>query len=119
MKRDDVIGKRRPTPVRKIEVPDWGECYVRKLSPSELCRASYIEKENDGQPENRFARIAVLLASDADGNRIFTDADAVELGSVPAHTMAVIAIYRAGDEFNAIDDAIESAKKNLPDARTG
>lgn len=111
--REDIIGKKRPVPVKKIDTPGWGEVYVRKLSAAERVLGDYIRMENDGKPANWHARLAVLWASDEYGNRIFTDADATALGDDPAHADAIAAICAAGFEFNAMRDADhEEAKKN-------
>lgn len=117
--RNDIIGKKRPVPVQKIELPAWGEeVYVRKLSAAERVRWDFVCYENDRQPANYKARLAVLLAADADGNRVFTDADADELGNDPAHTDAIEEVFAAGLEFNRMGaDDHEDTKKNSENSR--
>lgn len=112
--RTDIIGKKRPVPVQKIDVPEWGdEVYVRKISGAECEAWDIIREENDGRPVNSWARLAVMVVSDADGNRVFTDADAEIIGHDPAHTDALLKVVRIGSEFNQRrGDDVEAAKKN-------
>src|SRR3972149_1458540 len=99
--RDQVIGKKRPVPVQKVQVPEWGDSvYVRKLSGAECEQWDAIREENDGHPANSWARLAVMVASDENGNRVFTDADATGLGNDPVHTNAIVKIINLGSEFN-------------------
>jgi hypothetical protein len=112
--RNDIIGKKRPVKVQKAEVPEWGgEVYVRKLSGAECELWDAIRDENDGHPANSWARLAVMVASDEHGNRVFTDADAAVLGNDPAHTDAIIRIINLGSAFNQQRAGdLEEAKKN-------
>jgi hypothetical protein len=120
VKRDDIIGKRRPIKVRQLDVPDWGPIFVRKLSAAEKVRCEFMLRENDGRPLNYQARFAVIFAADEDGNRIFTDADAETLGNDPAHAEAVEMLCREGGNFNSIfGDGHDEAKKNSENSLNG
>lgn len=115
IKRDQIIGKKRPTPVKKLDsVPGWdGDIYVRKLSAKEVCTVDYIFHENDRRPDNWHARFAVLFAADENGNRVFTDDDAKTLGEDSAHADAVAAIVKVGLDFNGMSKkARDEGKKN-------
>lgn len=111
MRREDVIGKKRPVPVTKATVPVLGEIYLRKLSAADSEKCADILREKDGRPVNWQARLAVMLIADENGNRVFTDADANELGSDPALADAISAACEAGDKFN--ERNTDAAKKNL------
>lgn len=117
IKRDDIIGKKRATPVTTATVPVWGEIYIRRLSAAEAERIAKVLRENDGSPANWQARFAVLVVSDENGNRIFTDADATELGNDPSLSFVLPAICEAGDKFN--DRDVAEAKKNSEPTPTG
>lgn len=119
--RDQVIGKKRPVPVEKVNANGWGEeVYVRKLSAAELVRWEFLCSENNRQPVNYQARLAVLFASDENGNRVFTDIDADALGNDPAHADAIAAVFGAGLAFNSMRaEDHDEAKKNLENSQVG
>ncbi len=74
-------------PREKVEVPEWGgSVYVRTLTGTErdAFEQSMQGKKNKIDLENVRARFAVLTICDADGTRLFTHADAKELGSKSA-----------------------------------
>ena len=115
LQRDSIIGKKRPTPVLKVEnVPGWtDDVWVRRVSARETIALEYIMGENGGKPDNWQARFVVLFASDEHGNRIFTDADAVALGDDPSLTDAIEVVVSAGLSFNGLTKkAREDGKKN-------
>lgn len=113
LKREDVIGKKRPIPVKAITVPEWGEVFVRKMSAAERVLCEYMQRENDGKPLNYQARLAAMWVSDADGNRVFKDGDADAIGSEPAYADAIAEVVQAGIDFNSMaSGAHDEAKKN-------
>lgn len=117
--RDQIIGKKRPVPVQKVDADGWGDAvYVRKLSAAERVRWEFICTENNRQPLNYQARLAVLFVSDENGNRVFTDADADVLGNDPANADAIAVVFESGLVFNAMRaDDHEEAKKNSENSR--
>lgn len=113
LKRDDIIGKKRPTPVLAITLPVFGAAFVRKLSAADGLKVQAACRKDDGNTTDWPGRVVVLMLCDENGNRIFTDADASTFNDDPSLKDATEAVIEAGMTFNALRDAdYEAAKKN-------
>lgn len=98
---DDILKVEDRKPV-EVDVPEWGgKVLVRALSGKE--RDAYEASMTIRQPapgggfefvpytDNANARLAVLALVDEDGNRLFRDEDAVNLGEKSGAAMVRIA----------------------------
>ncbi len=88
--REEILGMNK-MPVRKVDLPAWGDdVYVRMLTAMER-DAFEVGCQEDAQGfRNVRARLVVLAACDADGERIFQDADAVALGLTSALALDIV-----------------------------
>lgn len=88
--REDILGMTQ-MPVREVDLPAWGDdVYVRMLPALER-DAFELSCQDDAMGfRNVRARLVVLAACDASGERIFQDADATALGLTPAIHLDVI-----------------------------
>src|SRR5215468_8465071 len=91
----DVIFAARHLPVEQVHVPEWADedgddvVYIRGMTGADrdLWEMSLtVERNGEQVPDtaNATAKALVKCIVDADGNRIFDDRDANELGSQPA-----------------------------------
>lgn len=116
--RDDL--QQAKVPVEKVEFPELdGFLYVRGLTGKERGRfesGGYAVRNNQVQVkrdelENGHARLAVLGICDEHGTRLYTDADAGEVGNMPGFILdrACDAIRRLSGMGKA---DLEETKKN-------
>jgi len=112
--REQHIGKRLPGRVLPLPNTTLGpELYVRELPPMDRNAWDRISCEADGFPVNGDARRFVLVASDENGNRVYTDADAEYFGKEAGHSATVAIALRVAQELNVITEAqVDAAKKN-------
>lgn len=89
----------------KVEMPEWGcTVYVRAMSAAE--RLVFVEKSG-----NTGIRLCAQCLCDEQGNRLFTDEEAVELGKKSFD--AIERICGIAMKLNGLGaDAVESAAKN-------
>ena len=109
--REEIIKMGAARKVEKVKVPEWkGDVYVREITAGEydtLQMAAYTASQTDAQPQVRANWVAAFCC-DADGNRIFQDADIKTISAMGAK--AVDRIYEAGQKLNALDEADELEK---------
>lgn len=120
MKKDltaEDILKADDLKVEKVFIPEWdGFVYVRSLTGAERDAweaEGYLSKNEKGQPNlyNLRARLVVLCAVDAEGNRLFTKEQAEALGEKNAG--ALDKIYERAQRLNALrDEDIEDLAGN-------
>ena len=102
----EAILKTDDLPRELVKVPEWGgEVYVRTLTGTErdAFEQSMVAKKNKPNLANVRARFAVLTICDADGKRLFTDADAEVLGSKSAS--ALDRVFEVAQRLNGFSDA--------------
>lgn len=118
--RDDILAKKDLKTV-KVEIPEWEglTVYVRMLSGADRDKIEEITlvspKTNQLNYVNFRSRLAAVMACDENGNRIFSDADIVELGKKSGR--ALERIVMAGNELNGITqkDVDDLEKKSVTD----
>lgn len=92
-------------PREKVEVPEWGgDVYVRTLTGTErdAFEQSMQGKKNQVNLDNVRARFAVLTICDESGTRLFTHADAKDLGSKSA--AALDRVFAVAQRLNGFSD---------------
>lgn len=112
-----------------VEVPEWGGgVRVRALTGIERDHymSSLYTMRSNGQGgmeiaamnlEGSQARLVSLAACDDDGNRLFSEADLVELG---AKNGAVLdRVYQAASKLSRLGQTIEQVKADLGVAQNG
>jgi tartrate dehydratase beta subunit/fumarate hydratase class I family protein len=112
--------------VERVEIPEaGGHIYVRRLSVDEMdaFNAANVEvtvRRGQSQPriaEHRTARFVALVACDEQGKRLFSEAEAAQLGQVDAAVMELI--VDAGMRFNRLDEPAEDRLGNSSATRNG
>lgn len=95
-----------------VEVPEWGgTVYVRPISGAERDAFELAITPPHGRLENIRARLVALCACDAQGARLFTDADVPALGALPAVALERVALVAR--RVNALGAAeLEEVGKN-------
>ena len=108
----DTILQSDDLPSELVNVPEWGgEIFVRTLTGTErdAFEQSMVQKKNKPNMQNVRARFAVLTICDDKGERVFTDADAAELGKKSAAALdRVFAVAQRLNGFSQ-DDAEDLA----------
>lgn len=100
--------------LERLTIPEWGgEIYIRTMTGAERDRWDlFSEKEvkKTGHVNIR-ARLAVMVACNSKGERIFKDEDAKELSKKSAK--ALDRIFDAASKINRLnDESIGEAEKN-------
>ena len=114
LSRDDILTLTEK-PIGTITIPEWsGEIGLRALSAQELVDMREAIEGEDGDQSailNRFCKTAAVLISDADGKRLFSDADAIGLRT---RGLAILTrIITEGKRLNGIgEDAVRATEKN-------
>ena len=120
----DAILSADDLPRKSVDVPEWGgSVWVKTMTAGErdAWEADCLNRQkanNDTTDLTNFrARYCVLVLVDDDGNRMFTNAEAVELGNKSAP--AVDRIFDAARKLNKIsDDDIDELEKNSEAAQS-
>lgn len=103
----------RKSKVKAVKLPDGTVEYVRSITPGE--RDDFENSLNDGKVKNLKdfrSRFLVLVLSDAEGNRIFTDKDVEEVKNLPGGADFEI-LFEEGYAFNGMSrEALEELKKS-------
>ncbi len=87
--------------VQTIDVPEWGQCCIRVINGAERDALEAEFTANKGKPAANFrGRFAALILCDAQGVRLFSDKDAVQLGLKSA--LALEAVLKAGMDLSGI-----------------
>lgn len=104
-----------------VEVPEWGgSVYVRTLTGTERdnFEQSIIEAPGKMNMANLRARLVSKVLVDDKGQRLFTNADAVELGTKSAS--ALDRIFTIAQKMNGMSTAdVEEMVKNSGAAPSG
>lgn len=88
--REEILGLTK-LPVRKVSMPAWGgDVYVRMLPALERDAFELTCVDDKQGFRNLRGRLVALTACDANGKRIFEDADAVGLGLTSGRDLDVI-----------------------------
>lgn len=131
MRKEDILSYKPAAVVEKIEA-FGGDCFVRVISGAERDRYESSKQVIDFRRESRRgldvdarmnlanlrARLAAVVLSDEQGNRLFTDEDAAKLGNLDARELE--RVYVAGCRLNGLDaEAVEQAEKNSVNYRNG
>lgn len=118
--REKLLAKaREKRPLLPVQA--FGEdLFVRRMSGRErdAYETSLVEVRGNKRSVNLTnlrARLAVLCLVDADGKRIFTDADADELGH--GDCTELNKVYEAAKDWNGLD-RVEDAEKNSEPTRS-
>ena len=106
--REEILGA-KDLPTKAVEVTEWGEgavVNVRTLSALEAESLKGIDEKG-----NFLGRFAVLVMCDENGERLFTDEDADEVGK--KNNNALRKVCDAAQELNGMGaEAQEDAVKN-------
>ena len=98
-------------PLECLTIPEWGgDVMVRTMTGADrdAFEASLMGKE--GRMENVRARLVSLTLCDANGVRLFTDAEVAALGNKSAK--ALDRVFTIAQRINGIGtDAVDTAKK--------
>jgi hypothetical protein len=104
-------------PREEVLIPEWGgTVWVRTLSAAErdAFEAASVQargKDRSVNLANLRARLAVLCLVDEQGQRLFTDTDAVALGQKSAKALAKV--YDVAARLNGLSaDDVEELAKN-------
>ncbi len=110
----------------RIDVPEWGgEVYIRVMTGAErdMFEAGLYGSDNyNGSGKMNFknvrAKLATLTLCDESGNRLFTDADMVTLGTKSA--AALDRVFSAAQKLNGFTDQdVEDLAKNSVSGQRG
>lgn len=106
LSRDSIL-KADDLPKEMVEVPEWGgQVWVKTLSGTardSFEQSMVTRKKNTPNMDNVRARFAVLTICDENGERLFTDADAKELGRKSA--AALDRIFAVAQRLNGFSDS--------------
>lgn len=102
-------------PTESVEVPEWGGAVrVRTMTGAErdAWEQSVFTGDNDNPNlTNGRARLVAMCAIDAEGKRLFTEADAVKLGAKSARALDRVATV--AQRLNRLTDGdVEDLGKN-------
>lgn len=130
--KDKILSYKPSAVVEKIHA-FGGDCFIRVISGAERDRYESSKQVIDFRREGRRggldvdarmnlanlrARLAAVVLSDEQGNRLFTDEDAAKLGNLDARELEKV--YVAGCRLNGLDaEAIGDAEKNSVTVRNG
>ena len=114
--RDDILAV-DDLPTTEVDVSEWGVVvFVRAMTGSErdAYESGLLESKDQTMKQrlkNMRANLVVLCTVDADGNRIFTDEDAEQLGNKSASALSKVAVV--AQRLNALtDNDIEDIAEN-------
>jgi hypothetical protein len=118
----------RPPAVEEVHVPEWADAdgddvvYVRGMTGAERDQwemSQYVERGGEMVEDraNATAKALVKCIVDAEGNRLFGDRDANELGGQPS--AALIRAWRVARRLSGLgQEAIDEKARDFP-AATG
>lgn len=111
--RETILGMTQ-MPVREVELPAWGDqVYVKMLTGLERDAFEVSCQDDKLGFRNIRARLVVLTACDADGKRLFEDADAVQLGMTPSLELDII--FTEAQKLNGMrEEDIKGTAGNSP-----
>lgn len=89
--RDAILAASDMPPIEAVHVPEWGgQVFVRPLTATERDQFErrVLQFKNGAKGSQNLRSVLVAMAAcDADGQRLFTDEDAVKLGAKCAAAM--------------------------------
>lgn len=113
----DAILARKKLKAELVEVPEWGgSVYVRELTASERDHWEGALVRLEGKTteltfENARATLAAATIVDAEGNRLFSEADIEELGRLSGK--ALDRVYGVATRLSGITESdVEELSKN-------
>lgn len=112
----EQILKAKDYDIEEMEVPEWGgSIYLRAMTGMNRDRFEHVAMKMVGDSENMIgvrARLAAWSICDADGNFLFTDEDAEELGK--KNGAVLDRIFERAQKINRITEAevVELEKKS-------
>jgi hypothetical protein len=121
--RDDILAA-QDRPIEPVATPEWpavdGKLFLRTLSALEREHFAQSYRSNGdgklgGARANVMARFCVLVLCDAQGQPVFTEADAVELGQKAGHVLD--RIFNAARKLNKI--GVEASEELLKNSASG
>src|ERR1035437_8715941 len=111
--RDNIFGS-KDRPSEKVNVPQWGgDVYVSTITGTErdAFESAITSSEGKVSVENIRAKLLVRCLTDENGNRLFTDADALQLGTKSANILD--RLFTVARKLNGLSkDDVEELKKN-------
>lgn len=111
----DILAASDTSELEEVDCrPYWpGSVYVRQMTAEEFDAFSMTMVNEDGEREvaNQRARLAVVVACDADGNLLFTPDQADELGK--KHWQPVHRIWQAANQGGGLNKTDEEVAENL------
>lgn len=114
--KDQILGI-KDLQVEKVEVPEWGgHVFVRGMTGSErdAFEASVVDIRGSSQKINMVnvrAKLVSLTICDEDGNRLFEDADVIELGKKSA--LALQRLFDTAQRLSGLsNDDVSALEKN-------
>ena len=98
-------------PLECLAIPEWGgDVMVRTMTGADRDAFEASLSGKEGRMENVRARLVSLTLCDADGVRLFTDAEVAALGNKSAK--ALDRVFTIAQRINGIGtDAVDTAKK--------
>ena len=113
LSKDDILGVEELS-TEDVEVPEWGGMgTLRELKGSErdTFEENSLDKNRNVTMANMRARLVALSAVDEDGKRMFSEKDAVKLGSKSAS--ALNRLFGVACRLSGItDDDVKDLEKN-------
>jgi hypothetical protein len=106
--KEEILA-RRPTLIEPVPMPEWGgTVYVRELSAAERdafeAQQIIAKRAVEGSELHDFrAKIIVLSACDADGNRMFDDSEIPAVSKLPVKELQ--RLFDAGLRVGAISES--------------
>jgi hypothetical protein len=105
--------------IESVDVPEWGGTVLVKMLSGKEKTAFYVaqsiaRKANNDEPiENYQARFCVAVLCDEEGNRLYQDDQADELGDLPSSGVIIERIYDKARKLNCMfTEAEEEQLKN-------
>lgn len=118
----DAILTASDLPTEKVSVPEWGgTVLIRTMTAEERDRfevTTFEEKQDKTKKVNVRARLASLVIVDANGNRLFSELDALLLAKKSGKAMD--RVFEAASRLNGLSkDDIADLEKNSAAAPNG
>lgn len=115
LSRQEILDRKKPK-TETVPIPGGGEVLIRVMSGTdrdsfEAGNYKTVGKEVKWDMANARARLAVRCLCDAEGNRLYTDAEAPQVGEVDA--VFLDAVYTAARKLNRLTAAEEEEDRKL------
>lgn len=106
-------------PIVPLAAPEWGnpQWYVRAMTAADAARAYKWFGDGDSDTDTMLhARIAAGSIVDANGERIFTDADADALAT--KNSAVLWRVFRLASDLNGLNETAEKRTESFAVARS-